>query len=87
MQHQARLFGNKRNRKRGHIAMGGTKSWSECIRIGVQTDSQCSTRSQEVRDLLLYKRRSLDSHSAELIWGYFCRSLHFLPFVQTRAHC
>lgn len=24
MQHQARLFGNKRNRKRGHIAMGGT---------------------------------------------------------------
>lgn len=24
MQHQARLFGNKRNRKRGHIATGGT---------------------------------------------------------------
>lgn len=49
MQHQAKLSGNKRNRKRGHIPGVERKSWSECIRMGVQTDSQCSTRSQEVR--------------------------------------
>lgn len=55
--------------------------------LGCRLTHNAAPGPRRLEDLLLYKRRSLDSRSAQLIWGYFCRSLHFLPFVQTRAHC
>lgn len=61
MQHQARLSGNKKKQKTRPYTHGlERQSWS-ASGLGCRPDSQCSTRSQRLKDLLLYECCSLDS--------------------------